>query len=233
MAFVKGTNGNDTIRVGFASDGVDPPTGATNAADHIEALAGDDQVSAGDGNDMVFGDGGNDRLIGQTGDDNLNGGVGDDMLAGGPGRDILRGFSGNDRLFGESGNDVFFAEAGDDRDTMTGGPGADSFRFVDAKVQGQVFYSTGVGTKRDVVADFDGAEGDILNIHGIDANLATILDDAFTFVGKNAPGIGEIGFVETANLTILRGNADFDAAPEFEIQLNGIGLDLSADNFVL
>jgi hypothetical protein len=115
---------------------------------------------------------------------------------------------------------------------MTGGAGDDQFRFVDADPFGDgVEYSTGVGNGRDIVTDFSGAERDTLNIQGIDADLSTVVDDDFAFVGEigdDGVGTGEIGFVERNNLTILQGNADADPGAEFEIQLG-----LTADDFSL
>ena len=81
--------------------------------------------------------------------------------------------------------------------------------------------------------DFDGGAGDNIDVGNIDADLTADLDQDFSFVGDGPVGKGEIGFFETTNLTILRGNTDDDAAADFEIQLNGIGLDLGADNFIL
>ena len=41
-----------------------------------------------------------------------------------------------------------------------------------------------------------------------------------------------MGFFETSNRTIIVGNDDGDAAAEFEIELAGIDLGLSAANFI-
>jgi Ca2+-binding RTX toxin-like protein len=187
---------------------------------------------------VIQGTAGDDDLRGTGDGDGISGFGGNDQLIGGNGNDVLNGGGDNDRLFGGAGDDAFLGFAGDDRDTMTGGSGADQYRFVDVTLaNGEVTYSTGVGNSRDVVADFSGADGDILSIQGIDADLATDpLDDAFTFVGEigdDGLGTGEIGFVERNDLTILQGNADADPGAEFEIQLNGVGLDLSSDDFVL
>jgi serralysin len=187
---------------------------------------------------IIQGTGGPDDLMGTGDRDGISGFGGNDQLIGANGDDVLNGGGENDRLFGGGGDDTFLGFGGDDRDIMTGGAGADQFRFVDANPFGdEVSYSTGVGNSRDVVTDFSRAEGDILNIQGIDADLSTDpFDDAFTLVGgigNDGLGTGEIGFVERNNLTILQGNADADPGPEFEIQLNGAGLGLTADDFVL
>ena len=61
-------------------------------------------------------------------------------------------------------------------------------------------------------------------------------EPAFIFVGEAQIGtldIGELGFFETAGDTILHGNTDADAGSNFEIQLGGIDLGLTADDFVL
>ena len=67
----------------------------------------------------------------------------------------------------------------------------------------------------------------------IDADLTAVGLQDFGFVGEEVPGTGELGFFESAGSTIVRGNTDDDAAADFEIQLDGAGLDLVAGDFVL
>lgn len=74
-----------------------------------------------------------------------------DTLTGGDGDDTLCGWSGNDLLAGGAGDDLLFGGRG--KDTLTGGDGADLF-------------VTGRGGGRDLVTDFDFAEGDRIGLAG-------------------------------------------------------------------
>ena len=119
------------------------------------------------------------------------------------------------------------------RDFLAGGLGADAFFFGDVGF-GPVEYESGVGKgNRDRVTDFSRAEGDKIDVSEMDADLTATGLQAFSFVGGDAVGTGELGFFESAGSTIVRGNTDADAAVEFEIQLDGAGLDLVGDDFVL
>jgi serralysin len=244
---LNGLAGNDTLE---GNAGVDDLFGGAN----------DDRMFGGDDRDVMVGEAGADFLRGGRGNDQLEvGGFGvadddDNFLDGGAGNDVLIAQSidtGNNVMVGGIGNDTFlggggqarmFGEAGDDTlegglgaDENRGGDGADRFLFDDSGQNGgEVIYDTGVGAgNRDRIIDFDGGAGDNIHVGNIDADLTVDLDQDFTFVGDEPVGKGEIGFFETTNRTIVRGNTDDDAAADFEIQLNGIGLDLSADSFVL
>lgn len=83
MAFIDGTNGNDTLN-------------GTSSADTILGYDGNDVIFAGDGADLVDGMTGNDRLDGGIGNDSLFGGFGDDTLLAGFGSDLFSGGDGFD-----------------------------------------------------------------------------------------------------------------------------------------
>lgn len=135
---IGGGNGNDTLR-GDAGN------------DTIFGGAGNDSIEGGAGNDIAWGGAGNDELNGLTGADILGGGAGLDFLFGGEGDDVLYGGAGNDRLFGGAGNDSLDGGLGDD--ILSGGRGADTFIF-------------GRNEGKDVVRDFDAAEGDRIDLEG-------------------------------------------------------------------
>jgi Ca2+-binding RTX toxin-like protein len=106
--------------------------GGTNAANSINAGAGNDTIWGEGGNDTLNGGLGNDFLYGQDGNDTLNGGVDDDFLHGGAGNDILNGGIGLDSLHGDDGNDTLNGNDGADglfgnagNDILSGGNGAD------------------------------------------------------------------------------------------------------------
>ncbi len=94
---IVGTDGNDLIVTGYATDGVvntpDDARGTTN-----DAGGGDDIVDGGVGNDALLGGAGNDDIEGDEGDDVLIGGEGDDSLKGSVGADEVTGGAGVDRF---------------------------------------------------------------------------------------------------------------------------------------
>ncbi|REJ50440.1 MAG: calcium-binding protein [Microcystis flos-aquae DF17] len=97
----KGTEYNDVIFGGTASEYYDGG------------------LKGGSGNDTISGNAGSDYIYGEDGDDVLNGGADNDQLYGG---------SGNDSLNGDAGNDYFTNEDGEDgNDTINGGSGIDRY----------------------------------------------------------------------------------------------------------
>jgi len=168
----------------------------------------------------------NDEIRGFAGNDDLDGLEGDDRLFGGTGNDDLDGDDGNDRLFGDDGNDRLFGDSGVDQ--LTGGSGADKFSF------GQDDSGVGSGN-RDRVVDFSQAEGDRIDVSLIEPD-GEDPDASFVFVGEaeiGTLGIGELGFFETAGRTIVHANTDADPESNLEIQVAGVGLGLTADDFFL
>ena len=119
-------------------------------------------------NDLLNGAGGNDSLSGLGGNDILSGFAGADRLDGGIGHDQLNGGAGNDILIGGTG-----------RDELTGGADADIFRFL-------ALSDSAVGGNRDLITDFRRAQGDRIDLSGIDANGNLAGDQAFAFIGTAA-----------------------------------------------
>jgi VCBS repeat-containing protein len=95
-------------------------------------------------NDVITGTAANNIIFGLAGDDTLSGAAGADKLYGGIGNDTLLGGDGNDTLFGGPGND-----------TLTGGKGADTFVWMHGDAG------------NDVITDFNGGEGDRIDLSGI------------------------------------------------------------------
>jgi serralysin len=111
-------------------------------------------------------------------DNRINGNELANVLSGGAGNDTLSGGDGVDRLIGGSGADIFKAEMN----------------------------STDVATKRgdlslDMILDFSRADGDKIDLSGIDFNGSAAGNGAFKFVGtadgKNA---GDISFKSFGNV---------------------------------
>lgn len=196
-------------------------TGGSSGHDHLNGTTGGNVLLAGAGDDAVAGMAGNDTLNGGSGADKLWGGSGNDNLFGGSGADLLVGGFGADRMNGGSGNDVLLSrsDAGEMvaaqdgttqifadetaaftavNDTLTGGLGADTFRFegnVNAKDEivakhvnddgtidwvgvtgenGAVHDHWVDGFGNDVIRDFNRAEGDKIEISAHTAEVQSI-----------------------------------------------------------
>jgi Ca2+-binding RTX toxin-like protein len=153
-------------------------TGGTSGHDHLNGTTTGNVLFAGRGADSVAGMAGNDMLSGGSGDDKVWGGSGNDQLTGGNGKDLLVGGFGADRMDGGDGNDVLLSrsDAGEIvaaqdgttqifadetaaftavNDILTGGRGADTFRFEGL-----------VNAKDEIVAKHVNADGTI-DWHGV------------------------------------------------------------------
>ncbi|TSD89479.1 calcium-binding protein [Mycobacterium sp. KBS0706] len=221
----------------------------------IENLSGSNA-----GGDDLIGDSGANSLHGYGGDDVLRGGAGADTLEGGTGTDLasyynsaaavtvnlaagtgsgsdaqgdilvsienLNGSNFADTLTGNGGTNVLRGLAG--RDTVTGGAGAD--RFVYAATG-----EAGIGANADRITDFSHAQGDRIDLSGIDANGGTPGNGAFTFIGTGLyTGVaGQLRYAVTSpGVTTVAGDVNGDGASDFHIALTGT-ITLVAGDFVL
>ena len=144
----------------------------------------------------------------------LTGTKGNDTLAGGSGNDLIRGLGGQDKLYGGLGKDTLLGGAG--ADTLTGGAGADTFKFGSGDL--------GLGlTARDTITDFKRAEGDKIDLSGIDARPAQSGDQAFVWVTAFTKTAGQARFAPDGKGSgMLYLNTDADLAAEYEIALTGV-----------
>jgi Ca2+-binding RTX toxin-like protein len=173
-------------------------------------LTGSDRANhllAGSGDDTVYGNGGNDILEGQNGADTLSGGAGRDFLVGGAGDDRLIGGAGYDQMSGGKGADVFVFAPGDTSTSLS---------------------------KRDVIYDFSGHAGDIIDLSAIDANSTRNGDQKFKFIGSNAftGHAGELHATYSDGDTYITGDTNGDRRLDFALHLTG-HVDLTADYFQL
>lgn len=145
-SYIRGDDGSDLVSGGVGFD-------------NVNGNKGDDTVDGGTGgNDWLLGGQGNDLIVAHSGLTILNGNIGADTVRGGDGADVVRGGQGDDSLHGGGGNDQLFGDRGDD--TVTGGAGADVLHF-------------GPGGGHDRIADFNGAEGDRIQLDGVSRYTAT------------------------------------------------------------
>jgi serralysin len=178
-----------------------------NTIENVIGTNFDDRLGGNDSANRIQGSGGDDVIDGLGGNDNLSGGGGADALNGGAGQDIL---AGNGGII----------------DKLTGGTGADTFRFFSTS-------DTGVGGgKRDVITDF--APGvDKLDQHFVDAKAGTSGDQAFTFIGKSTfTGEGQVRFFFEGDHTVVALNTAGTSGAESEIHFDG-HINLVASDFVL
>ncbi|MGH6735262.1 MAG: calcium-binding protein [Methyloceanibacter sp.] len=170
--------------------------------------------------ETIKGGSGNDKLSGRGGDDKLHGKGANDILDGGAGNDKLSGSSGDDKLKGGGGHDSLTGGSG--KDHLYGGAGHDTFSFNNIK-------HSRPGSDRDVIHDFRRAEGDLIGLRKIDADIHTPGDQAFKFIGtKKFHKIeGELRFKDD----VLQGDVNGDGKADFEIRIEVSKL--VADDFLL
>ena len=161
------------IRAGSADDNIDVSELSGQGDVEFYGRDGNDTFISGAGNDRLYGDNGDDFLSGGAGNDNLfggygtntlSGGVGNDSLYGGNDTDTLNGGDGNDVLYGGGGNDILTGGLGDDY--LVGQFGADSFVFINGDT----------GTDR--IADFNAADGDVLDLTDLLSGISVSEDGA-------------------------------------------------------
>ena len=228
MATFTGTAANETITPTTVSGTVTRvPAGSfpSDAADTIDAGAGNDYLDSGGGNDQVKGELGNDTIYGGFGDDLLDGDRilslfpyeegGNDTLYGGGGNDTLLGRAGADKLYGGEGNDEIYGDdagyPGGADDLIDGGGGNDT--IYGAYGNDRIYGGDGNDTIHGDVSNFldfnisadwlDGGTGDDVILEGAattssTAGKATTRSEAFTLgLGSSAAArsTGEAGTI--------------------------------------
>ncbi len=209
----------------------------TSNRNRVEGGAGDDTIDGRGGNDTLLGGSGNDVLTGGTGADRLIGGTGNDDLFGGTERDRLEGGSGNDDLFGGDGVDRLLG--GDGNDLLVGGEGTD-FLFGGAGADRFDYNSvddSNVGPfNRDEIRDFNSAEGDKIDVLGIDADINIAGNQAFNLINGSFTGTaGEIMIqsLVRSGVDVQLVSFDVDGDARADMQLWVLTSELDADDFVL
>jgi Ca2+-binding RTX toxin-like protein len=224
-----GLGGNDTLLGGEGNDTLDGGTGV----DSMEGGAGNDTYSVDNTDDLVIelAGGGYDHVVASVGwtlgdeverlsltgtadlsgtgnavANRLDGNAGANLLSGESGHDVLNGFAGSDTLLGGEGNDTL--DGGTGADSLVGGLDADVFLFrLAAQADG------------DIIADFNAAEGDRIDLRRIDANENAAGNQAFAWIGGSS-------FTEAARQLrfadgLLSGDLNGDGIADFEITLSG------------
>ena len=149
-----------------------------------------------------------------TGFENLTGSDFADKLTGSAAKNLLSGGDGNDIIYGGSG-----------ADTLIGGTGADIFVFK------AISESTLAGY--DVITDFQSGL-DRIDLSAIDANKNAKGDQSFQFGGESVQvKPRSVTWSEDGVNTIVQADVDGNSVADFRIALVGLGLSLTATDFVL
>ncbi|MBX9750205.1 MAG: hypothetical protein K5Q68_11510 [Roseococcus sp.] len=203
---VLGGNAGDVLTGGAGDDSIagrvgDDTLSGGAGRDTLRGGADQDDLSGGAGDDSLFGEGGHDTLRGDDGQDRLGGGAGEDLLSGGAGQDTLLGDAGDDTLRGDAGADTLRGGLGLDQldgglgdDLLEGGTEADVFRL-----------SAGV----DFISDFSEAEGDRLDVSGLEIRTLAQFQSIAVQVGTTLrlnTGAGDI--TRLRNVTLAELEAD-------------------------
>ncbi len=192
---LNGGAGNDTVNGGAGDD-------------ILEGGAGNDRLNGGDGMDtasyrgsdaavtvnLATGDASGGHAAGDTVFDieNLEGSGHGDSLTGDGASNRLDGGAGDDTLAGGGGNDRLMGGAGDD--TVQGGAGNDRFYFEDSP------------GGNDTLADFNGADDDLIFSSSEFADVAAVLaatqeENGNVVIDRGANGQVEITGISAADLT--------------------------------
>ncbi|WP_318530239.1 calcium-binding protein [Rhizobium sp. TRM95796] len=133
--------------------------------------------------------------------------------------DTLWGGEAVNKLSGGKGNDFLDGLAG--ADILTGGAGADIFHFNSAD---------GPETKhRDTITDFSRKDGDLIDLHSIDADTEYRGRQQFDYIG-GAAFSGDAGELRLSK-GVLYGDDDGDRVADFSIRVDVDSLKLS--DFIL
>lgn len=189
-------------------------------ADALEGDEGENELSGGDGADELMGRAGSDILNGGDGFDTLAGGLDSDKVRGGDGADQLTGGEGKDKLTGGAGADTLIG--GEGRDFLAGDQGPDHFVFNAASDSAR---------RSDRIADFSQSDGDLIDLSGVDADVATSGDDDFILVTDFSGAAGELRLVQVASGFLVQGEVDGDRRIDFEVFV-ATGDELNASDFV-
>lgn len=232
---LKGGGGNDIFRVTATFDGFDSYDGGAGN-DTIEATFNNSRIGVSGPSALVSietisgGAATGVFISGNTGIDlidltNVNllnityvtGGDGADDVIGNSLINDLRGGAGNDSIQGRGGADA-----------LSGDAGSDMFRYT-------AITDSAVGSA-DVIADFSQADGDLIDLTGIDADLGAPGDQPFALVANGTDpfsgAAGQLRYQNSGGTTTIQADVDGDASADFEIVLTGT-ISLTTADFIL
>lgn len=226
-----GGDGNDVLEGGADNDvlnggaGADAMTGGTGDDTYFVDDLGDTTIeTAGEGTDTVRASlswtlaDNIERLILDGGDPLEGRGNGlANIITGNGGNNALYGLAGNDTLKGGAGNDILVGGIGND--ILQGGDGADVFVILPESVI--LSGSPGAPTpESDTISDFSIAQGDTIDLSGIDA-IAGGADDAFSIVAAFNRTAGQMTLTFNNGVTQVALDVDGDGKADYRLSVNG------------
>ena len=122
----------------------------------------------------------------------------------------------NDTVSGGTGLDFFLIGSGTHE--VNGLAGIDRFTFTPA-------VATEVGSNVTTLNDFDPAVGEKIDLSGIDAIIATLANDAFSFIGTAAFNgtPGQLRWEDQGAVRLIQGNVNNDATADFAVVVKAAG----------
>lgn len=93
----------------------------------------------------------------------------------------------------------------------------------------------GGGRRCDVIKDFSRSDGDIIDLSQVDANVQSVADDAFRFIGTalfSDSRPGQLRYNVAGNITFVQGEITGDGIADFQIELSNVP-NLAAPDFML
>jgi Ca2+-binding RTX toxin-like protein len=148
LDIIRGGDGNDVLFGGQDSDIINGDLALFN-------------TDFSNNNDLIFGNLGGDGIAGDEGNDTIYGGKDDDNITGGLGNDLIFGDLGNDTIRGIGSPGLVLDPGTPQIDTLTGGPGADSF------ILGSGFFTTDYTDHGNndyaLITDFNQSESDLID----------------------------------------------------------------------
>lgn len=157
------------------------------------------------------------KFSGTVGADSLTGAGGDDVLMGQGGADTIHGGGGADRIVGGMG-----------ADQLWGGTGADTFAFL------TVGESKPVAGERDIIRDFNLAEGDRIDLTMLDANVRLAGNQQFTFGSDHFTGIaGELIQSYADHAVLVQADLNGDRRADFSFLFAGTDHPMPIGAFLL
>ena len=237
-------DGNDTyVGLGFGSF-------SSDIADQVFAGLGNDTFAVQTFKSQYFGQAGNDIFHSVGWANTFNGGSGVDTISYQPRSDdttsgvtvdLAAGLAQTratrqetlisiENVIGSNNDDAIFGSSGANRitgaqgfDQMTGRGGADQFVFrsaADAQVSSE---------NVDIILDFNRAQNDKVNVHGIDANSTTAGNQDFQLISTAfTRHAGELRFQDG----LVQGDINGDGRADFQIYLHNVNA-MQASDFIL
>jgi Ca2+-binding RTX toxin-like protein len=227
--------GNDLDNVIVGNDNTNLLNGG-GGDDTIAGNAGDDIIDGGTGADTMLGgqdydifivDDANDLVLEYAGEgfDQVQTSVSYSLAAGSEVEVLYADPATTTAAINLTGNELDNIVVGNDGinvlvgglgvDTLRGNGGADAFLWSSIDEVGLA--------SPDIVADYSGAQGDVLHFTNIDADETIAGNQDFTFIGTAAfTAAGQINWFSNGTDTFIQLNTDADAAAEDMIQLSGV-----------